>query len=547
MALDDSTKFFPLDKDGGYPSAIDLHYCAEFGDGEPPRTMLELELCKIAGAIRDRRSWWVKMFDENIVAKWREEACGTENVDKFNYALSECKWQAQNYKGPARPAAADGVFARDDMPTSLSQRILNGIEEIRKHEPRDEHPGSDGIVIDIVHPSMYAYEQGVTPVMGDATVVEMPPWKSFVMNKTAQPEEKPDLASATRLSSKFGLQWLPAEFWVSRKDGTEEMTCKINSYINSLHPEIHSEMYPIIADAFVHCVPLLEQVLTELKHEKPLRVSDKYEWRVVNDDNFDDDDDDEDDYPSNEYWARHELNLPKVPTEFKPPQILQKESLAGRPLQVIVKIASIELTPEKPKYSGGSWHVEGMRNERIVATACMYVESENCTESRLEFRAACREPDYLQNDDPGVLAMYGLRNEEPLVQSRGVSRTLQGRVLAWPNTLQHRVSPFELEDKTRNGRRTILCFFLVDPTLRVRSTATVPPQCREWQEMAMVELMPELVPAEVSAKVVEKMDGMSYKDACERRVRLMSERKEEKEREDGDGKFFERPFSLCEH
>jgi Protein of unknown function (DUF4246) len=31
----------------------------------------------------------------------------------------------------------------------------------------------------------------------------------------------------------------------------------------------------------------------------------------------------------------------------------------GRPLQVIVKLANIELTPEKPKYNGGSWHVEG--------------------------------------------------------------------------------------------------------------------------------------------------------------------------------------------
>ena len=31
----------------------------------------------------------------------------------------------------------------------------------------------------------------------------------------------------------------------------------------------------------------------------------------------------------------------------------------GRPLQVIVKLANIEWTPEKPKYEGGSWHVEG--------------------------------------------------------------------------------------------------------------------------------------------------------------------------------------------
>ena len=29
-------------------------------------------------------------------------------------------------------------------------------------------------------------------------------------------------------------------------------------------------------------------------------------------------------------------------------------------LQVIVKLANIHLTPEKPNYDGGSWHIEGL-------------------------------------------------------------------------------------------------------------------------------------------------------------------------------------------
>jgi hypothetical protein len=35
-------------------------------------------------------------------------------------------------------------------------------------------------------------------------------------------------------------------------------------------------------------------------------------------------------------------------------------------LQVIVKLANIELTPEKPEYDGGSWHVEGQMVRRIL-------------------------------------------------------------------------------------------------------------------------------------------------------------------------------------
>ena len=59
--------------------------------------------------------------------------------------------------------------------------------------------------------------------------------------------------------------------------------------------------------------------------------------------------------------------------------------------------------------------------------------------------------------------MLGLGDGKKLVQIRGSVRTIPGRALAWPNTLMHKVEPFELADKGCLGRRTILCFFLVDP------------------------------------------------------------------------------------
>ena len=34
-------------------------------------------------------------------------------------------------------------------------------------------------------------------------------------------------------------------------------------------------------------------------------------------------------------------------------------------LQIIVKLANIHLTPEQPRYEGGSWHVEGQLNENM--------------------------------------------------------------------------------------------------------------------------------------------------------------------------------------
>lgn len=44
------------------------------------------------------------------------------------------------------------------------------------------------------------------------------------------------------------------------------------------------------------------------------------------------------------------------------------------------------LTPEKPDYNGGSWHIEGQLNERICASVLYYYDSENITESFLAFR-----------------------------------------------------------------------------------------------------------------------------------------------------------------
>ena len=323
---------------------------------------------------------------------WRNgnREVGAEAAEKFEYALKECRWCAENFEGPARPAAVDGVYSRDDIPPALLERLLDGIDKVRKEEIFDVHPGSDGLVIDVVHPSMYAYEQGVTPVAGGADVFKMPPWNVFVATRNAVPDEKPGKVDGV-MSSKAGLTWLPAEFYI-REGGAK---CDINSYINSLHPVKHNQLYDAIGDAFLVCAPVLSEVFSELgtveeRYERPLRVGGGLR-RAWSDRSFNSDSDNDE-----RYWTDRYIILPTIPEEFVPPARLEPLNLVGKHLQVIVKIASIELTPEKPSYSGGNWHVEGMRNERIVATACMYLQNDNCTESMLEFRTTVQDPEYEQ-------------------------------------------------------------------------------------------------------------------------------------------------------
>jgi hypothetical protein len=64
---------------------------------------------------------------------------------------------------------------------------------------------------------------------------------------------------------------------------------------------------------------------------------------------------------------RGPLVLPDAPAEYK--HTLNQDlsvSLPGSTIQVIVKLANIVLTPEKPEYPGGIWHVEGRQSSKRV-------------------------------------------------------------------------------------------------------------------------------------------------------------------------------------
>jgi hypothetical protein len=77
-----------------------------------------------------------------------------------------------------------------------------------------------------------------------------------------------------------------------------------------------------------------------------------------------------------EEWKNGPRTIVKPePGQFVPPTVIQvdtvpdsnhderqvdlKREFGERGLQIIVKLANIHLTPEKPHYTGGTWHVEG--------------------------------------------------------------------------------------------------------------------------------------------------------------------------------------------
>lgn len=219
--------------------------------------------------------------------------------------------------------------------------------------------------------------------------------------------------------------------------------------------------------------------------------------------------------------------------KFVAPNPCEKRvDINGKNLQVIVKLANIELTPENSRHPGGNWHVEGTQNEAIVATGIFYYSSSNITQSRLFFREAVSDPErYLQNDEEGVIQVYGIKNRGHLNQALGSVVTAENRCIVFPNIYQHRVSPFELEDKTKYGYRKILGFFLVDPDERVVSTKHVLPQQKDWRSAD------------------DQKGTMTLEEARRYREELMRTRKYAAYIYNYGEivSMYEREFSLCEH
>ncbi|MFG2620778.1 DUF4246 domain-containing protein [Streptomyces sp. NPDC048507] len=481
-----------------------------------PRTLRELRMIQCSAHIRAKPGWSDKRSDAGIVARWTREALAQGLTEAgVRYVLDELAHYAalRDERTGIEVSAVDGVWQSDtlidDELGSRLRRAVRVLEQVPEAE-RDWHPGSGGQVWDLVHPSLFCLVRGVSGGPEQA-------WQNPA-GRHAKYE----------FSEKF--QWLPTDV-----DVTEDGETVFRSYVNNVHPEEHRELNAVLPELFARMLPLLENVLTDLRHPRPLRIeADPYGWydarpEYPNRSAYADDaayaqarlawDEAQD-----SWWEDRSPVVPDAPA-FTPPEVpgaAARVGLRGRRLQVIVKLANVQLTPDRPEYPGGSWHVEGMLNERIVSTGIYYWDSENITESRLGFRAALDDPDYEQNDDAGLREVYGLEDEDALNQTLGSASTPAGRCLAFPNVLQHRVSPFRLLDGTRPGHRKILAFFLVDPSARITSTSDVPPQ-QPWSDTST----------------------MTREQAEDHREQLMRERKFFVD--EHNEQLYEREFSLCEH
>lgn len=172
------------------------------------------------------------------------------------------------------------------------------------------------------------------------------------------------------------------------------ITRRIVSYINNLHPQDHVGLYDVIEKIIGKVIPLWNATLTPLgnsdfprriKYEnvdygdlddyttkngpKQLDGENKYtflrrqdEWKSLRKQEFCV-------RPNPEPFIRPDTPVTEVEEEgasskddsenHKRGNIDLKADYGATGLQIIVKLANVHLTPEKPEYEGGTWHVEG--------------------------------------------------------------------------------------------------------------------------------------------------------------------------------------------
>lgn len=229
-------------------------------------------------------------------------------------------------------------------------------------------------------------------------------------------------------------------------------------------------------------------------------------------------------------------------------EALLEQDLHGRALQVIVKVAMTELKIGSSGYSRGSWHVEGTDAERIVCSAVCYYDVENISRSLLEFRKFVDHDDitYGQGEHQHVADTYDRLSEEPSHRPLGAVEAKAGRCVVFLNDIQHRVRGFSLRDHTKPGRRSILCFFLVDPNCSIPSAAIISDQY--WWRYARVITQflnrRNIHPDTIKIILDYAREGLDQAQARDIRSRLMAARQSVQVAQNED---WEEEISLCEH
>ncbi|KAJ8324074.1 hypothetical protein O5D80_007283 [Batrachochytrium dendrobatidis] len=453
------------------------------------RTLVEMQYIQYLQCILCKPMWWIDITNQHIVEQWRADSLG-QNISPstFNLALEQLGvfvkqlvCNGSDGFGTIVPGPVELTYILDNgIPDNVYTRLMTNVSDI---EHGSNH-NTGQMVHNLIDASMYSVVYGQTMIAPlDIRLKYTTMVPCDILLSTRLVSDMPIIEGNSEFIS-LKSQCLPSEFRVEQDDSVT-----INSCINNLNPIWHRDMYKCIAKIFKCFVPMFESLFRTMdpmfKYINIRNGTKGYE-------------------PSSQSYRGgmepdtrviRPVYVPTLPEHFESNyESAEPVSLRGRNLQVIVKLTNIQLTPSKPKYDEGNWHIEGPINESIVATGLYYYDVENITTPKLDFREAV-DFEYQIASEMYWKDVYGIINRESRRnQYIGSLEVSNGRCVVYPNRYQHKEQSFELADPTQPGHCKILTFFVVNPSRRIVSTAHVAPQQPQWYNSSLdkTPIPPEL-------------------------------------------------------
>ncbi|RSL49029.1 hypothetical protein CEP53_009311 [Fusarium sp. AF-6] len=558
-------------------------------------TLMNREVCmlKFVEDTTNEPEWWLKVREPDNVLQWKRQALEMPWAEYRPHAdfteamadacLAELAKKANLFEETGMVPVMDYAAYVIKSDTLLTQTLKDELKaavkplESLQRAQKDWQPDTDGKVLNVVDPSLYPLVYGTSKILPDQHV----PLDGCIgycgMGEVIPQPPKPILdhhiARVLPLRMKaFGIrsQWLPCN--IDLTGGKP----RIVSYINNLHPVRDAPLYSIIERLIEKS--LLAWDIVHRSTDKVFEVSRlqrikaiKYRCSVPEtcgytcepnnrpDRIYEESEDftEESERLDREWWkATHELLLPEpildedrfvklqinhvhnkdffkrdiqAPSPRNPRAMMAMEVSQ---IQVIVKMANIHLTPEKPIYEGSPWQIEGQAIERICATALFYYDCDNIADTPISFRTQGDQEDlahkshYIVGDWLSIERVFAMKIRETRLQEIGSVLTREGRAIFYPNVYQNRLGPFELVDKTRPGHCKMLALFLVDPANPIISTANIPPQRQDWWSEMFEDLsLVRTLPPELWHQINENVDfPISKETAKKNREEMTSER-----------------------
>lgn len=140
------------------------------------------------------------------------------------------------------------VYMSDTAVTpELKQALKDGVTPLENipESRKDWHPGSDGKVLDIVHPSLCPLVYGRSRILSD---------KRVPLITCHEYSGGGDIIPMPKVESEYyskNFQWLPCEVQLG-----DDGNARITSYINNLHATPNAALYAAIEKIITRSVPL---------------------------------------------------------------------------------------------------------------------------------------------------------------------------------------------------------------------------------------------------------------------------------------------------